>query len=176
MRIFPNPRRKRAGFSLLELMAVVAVVGILGGTLLNRILIYQEQAEKAAMEQTLSAIRSALNMQFASLVAKGRMSEVPGLAEQNPMNWLAEKPGNYKGEFYTVQPEDVVPGYWYFDSRQKNLLYFPRSHAYLRTEKNEGSQIRYGVKLITNNNDVAVKNDSLIEGIVLEQVVPYTWF
>jgi prepilin-type N-terminal cleavage/methylation domain-containing protein len=176
----PNLRKSRRtraqhGFSLLELAAAVAVVAILAGALLDRILYYQEQAEKVAMEQTVGIIRSALHLQFANLVAKGHSKDIPALAEQNPMNWLAEKPKNYAGEFYSIPSEDVVLGHWYFDARQKNLIYFAGRNVHLRTREGEGSQIRFGVKLITSNN-ISEHNKTTIEGVILDPVVPYTWF
>ena len=94
------PRRKsQRGFSLLELAVVISVIGILAGTLLSRIDLYQDRAEMAAMENVVGAIRSGLNMKVGHLVATGRSSEMSKLITINPMDLLAQKPANYLGEY-----------------------------------------------------------------------------
>jgi hypothetical protein len=128
------------------------------------------------MEQAVSIIRSALHLQVAALIVKGRIEEIPRLAEQNPMSWLAERPKNYAGEYYAPRPEDVVSGTWCFDLKNRNLIYFARSNTYLRITEGEQNQIRFQVKLITNTEDIDQGNRSAIQGVSLEQVSPYTWF
>ncbi|MGH8743276.1 MAG: type II secretion system protein, partial [Burkholderiales bacterium] len=51
----------RRGFTLIELIVVVTIISFLAAILLNRIPLYQEAAEKTAMEQTVGVIRSALH-------------------------------------------------------------------------------------------------------------------
>jgi general secretion pathway protein G len=170
------PRPRGHGFTLIELVAVIVVVCVMAGVLLKSVVYYQEQAEKTAMEQTIGIMRSALHLQIASMVAKGRMQDIPKLAQQNPMSWLAEKPKNYGGEYYALAPEDVVSGNWYFDLREGNLIYFPRSTTYLRTIEGQRNQIRFHVKLVTDVASSDKETESAIRGVVLEQVFPYTWF
>ncbi len=72
----PTPRRMmmppvargpaQTGFSLFELIVVVCIVAVVAGILLNRLHLYEEAAEKAAMQQTAAAIKSALQMRVAA--------------------------------------------------------------------------------------------------------------
>ncbi|MGZ5885091.1 MAG: type II secretion system protein [Burkholderiaceae bacterium] len=171
-------RDARAGFTLIEMIVTISIIAILMAALLNRILWYQEQAEKAAMEQTLGIMRSALNLQFANLAAQGRVKEVPSLLEQNPMAWLAQRPSNYLGEFYAPKSEDVVSGYWYFDLQKRNLIYSVNNNAHFHSE--ERNRIRFQVRLVTGSIHSQGQNEKSdnknIEGVILEQVVPYSWF
>ena len=172
---------RRTGFSLLELLVAIVVVSLLAGMFIkNSAQFYQEQAEKVAMEQTLGVIRSALHLKMASLIAKNRTAEIPLLAERNPMEWLAEKPKNYMGEYYAPEPEDVVSGHWYFDLRKRYLIYSVQNAAHFRLVSGDLKQIHFQVKLVKNSDVSLKKNKDLegseIEGVVLEPVVPYTWF
>jgi len=164
------------GFTLIELAIVVSVAGILAGLFLNRIGFYQEQAEKAAMEQTLGVIRSALHLQVASLVAKGRESEIPNLLIKNPMDWLADKPKNYAGEYFAPKPQDIEPGSWYFDLQSGNLIYLPRNNAHLRLEQGEPSRLRFRVQLVTGVRGEDRESAKPIEGVTVNPVVSYMWF
>ena len=82
--------RLQRGFTLIELAVVAVIVGLLATALLNRIVFYQEQAEKTAMEQTLGTVRSALHLQISDLLVDGNMAGINRLVDQDPMSWLAE--------------------------------------------------------------------------------------
>jgi len=169
-----------AGFTLLELLISIVIVGMLGGLLMNRAQYYQEQAEKAVMEQTLGTLRSALHLQLASLVVKNRVADIPLLAERNPMEWLVEKPKNYLGEYFDPRPEDVVSGHWYFDLRKRYLIYSVHNAAHFRAASSNSNQIQFQVKLVkrldVSSEKVRGVESSEIDGVVLEPVGPYTWF
>jgi hypothetical protein len=44
----------------------------------------------------------------------------------NPMHRLAEKPDGYAGEFFGADPALFEPGTWYFDTRDRALVYVVR--------------------------------------------------
>lgn len=176
MRNPTNYSERQRGFTLIELAVVVSVVAVLAATLLDRVVFYQEQAEKVAMEQMVGTVRSALHLQVAALVAKGRTTDIPKLLDQNPMNWLAEKPGNYLGELFAPKPQDVELGTWYFDLQTRNLIYSVRHNAHFRADGNEKNQVRYRLQLVTAIQGSNSEADNDIEGVILEPVVPYTWF
>jgi prepilin-type N-terminal cleavage/methylation domain-containing protein len=183
MLLYISKRARRGrGFTLIELAVVVAVVGILAAALLNRVVFYQEQAEKVAVEQLLGTLRSALHLQIADLLVQGKTAEINRLSDQNPMDWLAEKPSNYIGEYYTPKPGLVPAGNWYFDLHNKNLVYLVNNHAHLHTAPGESNKVRFQVKLVMSlpsNGSSAVANPANIdrvEGVILEQVISYNWF
>lgn len=171
----PSPagrRREGAGFTLFELIIVIVIVSFLAAVLFDRVRSYQELAEKAAMEQTAGVIRSALNLQVAERVAKGSVGELTQLARENPMNWLADRPKNYLGEYYDPRPGDVPRGNWYFDLRNRHLVYLVQKGEYFAPGKDDRKWVRYRVSLVYNR---AAQTGAAIEGVVLETIEAYTW-
>jgi hypothetical protein len=114
-------RGHQCGVSFLEFAVCMALVAIFVGVLLERALYYQEFAEKTAMEWTAGNIRSGLRYKVADLILANRASEIQTLADENPMNWLAERPPNYLGELDSA-PADEPKGQWYFDRRNRRAM------------------------------------------------------
>jgi prepilin-type N-terminal cleavage/methylation domain-containing protein len=171
--------RVYGGFTLLEVAVVAVIIAIMATILMNRVLFYQKVAEKTATEQTIGIMRSALHLQFASLIARNRVEDTQYLVGQNPMNWLAEKPGNYAGEFFGNAAESVVSGQWYFDLQDRSLVYLVHNHPNFSEATQNRPQLRYQVKLVLDVKDFPVNGGPIagktIAGVVLEQTVPYSW-
>jgi general secretion pathway protein G len=129
------------------------------------------------MEQTAGAIRSALNLRVASLVAKDRTDLLVELVKQNPVDWLAQKPANYAGEYFGDRAkDDVLPGQWYFDLKERNLVYIVRN---LSSKKATGISIRFQTKLVEAVENFPGASGQVagkpVEGVVLEQIDPHDW-
>lgn len=165
--------RATAGFTLFELLLVIAIVGILAAVLLNRALWYQERAEKAAMEQVAAALQSALNLKMAKLAAQNKLPEAVSLAQENPMNWLAKQPPNYRGEYFDPPVGEAATGNWYFDLKQRELVYLVERGDSFRVVDGERKWVRYRVKLVYNEQH---KTAGEVEGAVIEPEVKYAWF
>ncbi|MEO7576897.1 MAG: type II secretion system protein [Massilia sp.] len=138
--------RRERGFSLAEFAVVAIVVALLAGTLLQRLVMYQEEAEKAAAMRMVGTLRAALALRVAHLHASGRDAEVAALAGQNPIEWLSERPQNYAGEYFDPAPPGIPYGNWYFNRSNKSVIYllhqrkfFPQSMIH---------QLQYAVKLL----------------------------
>jgi prepilin-type N-terminal cleavage/methylation domain-containing protein len=117
-----TPRRRR-GFTLLEFAVTVLVAATISAALLNRFDFYREQAEIAATRQLVAAMRTALHVRAVQLQATGRLEALQALAEDNPMNLLAQKPANYLGEITALDPEKIGRSGWVFDMRDKSIVY-----------------------------------------------------
>ena len=162
------------GFTLFELAIAVAIIGILAAALLSRVRLYQEQAERVAMENVVGVLRSALGMKAAQLVAQGRAAEVSKLLTTNPMDLLAQKPANYAGEVYTPQNGKITPGNWYFNRKQLLLVYIARTGA--TSQVSNSHQYTYKVELLRNMDGAngpklaETSNSTTIEGVVLTQI------
>ncbi len=115
--------RRAAGFTVFEFAIVAIILAILTGVLLQRLLDYQQQAELAAVQRTVAILRSALVLKTAQLRMGNDPSAVAPLAAQNPMDWLAEKPPNYLGEFFSPDLTELQDGNWLFDRKDKSLIY-----------------------------------------------------
>ncbi|MFZ5531373.1 MAG: type II secretion system protein [Pseudomonadota bacterium] len=162
--------RRPGGFTMFELLLVIAIVGILAAVFLNRVLWYQERAEKAAMEQVAAVVQSALNLQVAKLAVEGRLAEAGLLTSENPMNWLAQRPSNYRGEFFDPDDGKVAAGGWYYDLKSHELVYLVELAEHFQPQEQGGRRVRYRVKIVYN------KDGRDIGGVVVEPVGSYGWF
>lgn len=142
--------KTQRGFTLIELIIVISIVVILAGLFLVRVPFYQEQAEKAAMQQVEGAIQSALVLRYGILLTRNAASEkeVNRLASENPMDWLQKKPKNYAGEFFAPSPQAVAPGQWVFDLQSRDLIYVLEHGDYFKPGKDGNMWIRFHVQLV----------------------------
>jgi prepilin-type N-terminal cleavage/methylation domain-containing protein len=167
-------RRKR-GFSLFELAVVIAIIGVLAGMLLTRLTMYQEQAELAAMENTLGILRSSLAMRSSQLRARGQAGDLAKLVTINPMDLLAQKPANYAGEYYSPQKAKISPGNWYFNRKKFLLVYIKRTGATPRGA--DDTTFSYRVELIRSLDDAngpesaETSGSTTIDGVVLNRAI-----
>lgn len=172
-----NPESSR-GFTLIELIIVIIIIMVLMGLFLNRALFYQEQAEKTAMEQVAGAIQSALTMQYGQIMTRGKPSDTAALAQDNPMNWLQRRPGNYSGEFYDPTPLAVAAGNWVFDLKSRELIYVLHNTHYFKPGKDGKKWIRFHVAVSYEASRLPSLQGTPPEltGILFKPVEPYSWF
>jgi len=168
--------RGGVGFTLIELVVVICLVAIFIKVALDRLLFYQEGAEKAAMEQTVAIIRSVLQLRAAEMLLHGGERNVELLAKTNPIGWLIEPPSGYRGEFLAANVE-VPRGSWYFDASDKELVYVPNLDAHLIFVSASSKRLRFRVELDfepAGHDDVG--KHGAFEGARLAAVTPYRWF
>ncbi|WP_332862011.1 prepilin-type N-terminal cleavage/methylation domain-containing protein [Janthinobacterium svalbardensis] len=116
-------KARQRGFTLFELAVAVAVIAVLAVVLLGRLEMLQQDAERVAVRQTVLALRAGLRMQVLELYASDRQNQLPALAGQNPIDWLAEKPANYLGAYMAPEMEKLPPSHWFFDRNNAELIY-----------------------------------------------------
>lgn len=158
------------GFTLFELAVSVAIIGILAAALLQRVVFYQGQAELAAMDQMVGSLRTALHLKAANLYVQHREGELVKLLDENPVDWLAEKPKNYAGEYFSPAKQQVQAGSWYFDRTDKTLVYLLNNTESFR--EGRPNVLKFKVKLLRApfDEEGRAKTPGTIEGVVLEQV------
>ncbi|MGZ3236522.1 MAG: type II secretion system protein [Burkholderiaceae bacterium] len=170
--------RSLRGFSLLELMVSVMVISVAGIILLNRLSYYQEMAEKADMEYTISALKSALRMRMATLMIEGRAQEFRSLAQENPMDWLEQKPANYLTLELPHDPRFTLAGHWYFDSAKRVLVYLPKHNDYFQADGYGQKRVR--LQVIFLRNEALAVNDKRpnrpTDSVAIALIEVYKWF
>lgn len=147
-------------------------------TLLDRLQVYKEGAEKAVMQQTAAAIKSALQMRVASYMIHGRDDEIENLRTQNPINWLQERPENYAGEFYADAYARVRPGSWYFDLARRELIYVVDLGTHFKPGPDGRKWVRYHVT-IDYEQQLTEKNAPprmVFSALSFSPVQAYEWF
>jgi len=151
----PARERRNGGFSLIELIIVIAIISVLMSVFLDRVWYYQEMAEKTAMEENVGAIQSALTLQTGKNYTRNNPQELAQLAQENPVRWLQKLPKNYSGEFFDPTPSSVAPGSWVFDLKARELIYVLDRAEYFVPGKDGKKWIRFRV---------SVQHDAVVRG------------
>ena len=168
---------REAGFTLFELIVVICIVSVMGFILLDRLQVYREGAEKAVMEQTAAAIKSALQMRVASYMIHGREDEMENLRTENPVKWLQERPNNYAGEFYADAYARVRPGSWYFDLARREFIYVVDLGAHFKPDAEGRKWVRYRVRIDYEQlTERAAPPRMMFSALSFAPVQPYAWF
>ncbi|HEX2649825.1 MAG TPA: type II secretion system protein [Burkholderiales bacterium] len=159
------------GFSLVELAITLGLIAVLAGTLLERMVYYQERAEKASMEQVAADLRSSVNLRAAELVLENRFAELDALVLKNPFDLLAQRPQNYLGVLDAPAAEQVAAGNWYFDKRSKEVVYSIDLGRYFVPNEQGSKRVVWHVVSVPGADKPAVS-----QWARLELVRPYRWF
>jgi prepilin-type N-terminal cleavage/methylation domain-containing protein len=171
-------RAERRGFSLLELLIVVAIVSVLLVVAVDRLLVLRFEAERTMVQTVIGAIRSALYIEFAAAAARGEMKRMDNAAGSNPMAYLAEKPEAYIGEFYGPDPKVFEPGTWYFDLRDGVLIYVVRYPQQFVTALPGPARLRLAVQPDYDDLDRNGRFDpgrDPVRGLKLVPLEPFFW-
>jgi type II secretory pathway pseudopilin PulG len=172
-----RPVSRESGFTLFELVVVVCVVAVMAGFLINRLRVYQEAAEKVAMQQTATAIKSALQMRVASYMIRGRDKDIENLRGENPVNWLQETPADYAGEFSTDAYARVRPGSWYFDLTRRELVYIVNYGSNFKPGPDGRKWARYRVRIEYEAvPEPGAPPRKVLSAVTFVPVQPYVWF
>jgi len=164
------------GFSLLELLVVVCIVGVLASVLFKRVLYYQEMAEKAVMQQVVGALQSALIIQYGHRLTLGKSEEVNKLRDENPLDWLSLKPSNYAGEIASVNNSTVEPGNWVFDLQTRELIYVPEHVEFFIPKNNSHKWIRFRTRFeFAPLSGQSGRVGKQVAAVTFSPVVPYQW-
>lgn len=170
-------KRAASGFTLFELVLVVCLVGIFFAVALERLLRYQEIAEKTVMERTIHVLRSALALQFAARISGGGPAEAARLAEENPMEWLEERPSNDLGALFAPAEADISRGSWYFDRNARELVYRPNLTRFFISGADGKAQIRFRtvVRLGPGADAQTTVGQRELSELTLRPTQPYRW-
>jgi len=172
-----NNSRSSKGFTLIEFIVIIIIIVVLAGLLLTRIPLYQEQAEKAAMQQVEGALQGALALRYSTLMTRGAANEkeLSILASDNPIKWLQKLPRNYMGEYYDPSPRSVAPGSWMFDLRSRDLIYVVDHGEYFTPGKDGNKWIRFQVRLDYEPALGRPESGKELVATLFEPSEPYQW-
>lgn len=164
------------GFSLLELVLVIAIISILATVALHRLWPLQAEAERVAMEQVVGSLRSALGIKVADFLVRQDLEGLRSLEGSNPMDRLSEVPGNYRGEFDAAGPGTPETAIWYFDRSSRALVYRARNADRFQGGRAGQAEARFAVRLYYRESvSGRSRRAAEVAGAQLAAVEPYRW-
>jgi len=167
--------RRQRGSSPFEFVVATAIVGVIGGVLLEHMLYLQEYAEMTAMDLTVANLRTGLRYKAGDLLIRDKVPEIATLADENPIDWLQNRPDNYLGEF-DVEPDTDLRGKWYFDKTRRELVYTINNRRHFVPASGQDYDLRWhAVRLGANAASVA-GSPSNLQWVALVQDAGGRWF
>ena len=170
--------RDERGFSLLELLIVVVVISVLMVVAIDRLLRLRFAAERVMVETMVSGLRSALYIEFAGAAVHGKSDAMAAARGSNPITRLSERPATYAGEFFGPDPAGFPPGSWYFDTRERNLVYVVRFPEQFVSALGAPARARFTVVPDYDDLDGNGRFDAgreSMRGLRLVAVEPFSW-
>ena len=170
--------RRQQGFTLFELVVVIIIIAGLLAFAFDRLLKLEVQAERAAMEQVIGNLKSAIALTISKHIAT---DDIPGLRnyiESNPMDLLAETPQTYRGSFPGEPPKLAKGVNWYYDEASQSLVYVTGNPQYFFSEGPKKSATNLKILPVyddINRNGRFDAGDSLA-GLKLAATAPYHWY
>ncbi len=171
-------RRASRGFTLLELVIVICVIGLLTVIGARRLLALRVEAERAALTQVVGGLQAAVSLEMLSRVSRGEDDALADLADSNPMDLLVEPPWSYLGELDGPDPARVKPGRWYFDRRSGQLVYRVRYADRFRSALPGPARAAFRVELVWDDRNGNGRFDPGVDGVAgarLRRVADYGW-
>jgi len=166
------------GFTLFELIVVVSIISILSGVALTKYFGLLVDVERTSMEQNLGAMRSAVALQMLDHIAKDDMAGVVAMADTNPMSYMVQTPGNYLGALDNPVPAKIAGGDWYYDKKEKVLVYRVEHSSYFRTSLAGPSRAEFNIALAyqdVNHDGRFEPGTDSFEGLLVKPLKPYRW-
>lgn len=151
---------------MFEFVWVVLLVGVLSMVVLDYMLRYIEMAEKSAMENTVVNLQSALRLRLMEALLHNDVKEVVRLANDNPIYWLRENPPNYAGEFDSPEPGTVAKGKWYYDLKNKELVYLVDNGREFTPGPDGQKRIRWRINAPFLNRTIKEKQELSVNEVV----------
>lgn len=154
--------KSNKGFTLIELVVIIVVLGILAAVAIPKLFTVTEEAEKASVATMVSNLESALSIYVAKQYVNGGSISV-----HNPFDDLSNTPSNYLGSQDPVTSANTPDGKWSWRPSGNWIMYNPKST--ITGGWNNGGErfIIYQVQVVTDGADTV--------GLKLTTTGPFTY-
>lgn len=113
--------RRQRGVNKLEFAVTVAIFGVLGGLLLDRLGELQTEVERTEVDLTVRRIRTGIQTAMSERIMRGEEERLEEFAKASPVDFLGERP---RGFVEGRAPHE--PGQWAYDPARHELAYLPK--------------------------------------------------
>jgi hypothetical protein len=127
------------------------------------------------MDLTVANLRTGLRYKTGDLLIRDKVSEIPTLADENPVNWLQDHPENYLGEF-DLRPDADLRGKWYFDKTRHELVYTVNNRRHFLPASDQDYALRWHAVRQRAKNGSISGSQSNVQWVALIQVAGGRWF
>ncbi len=168
-------RKQQSGFTLIELIVVMVIVGLMAAVAVPKFINMTEKAEAASVKNVLGSVRSALSIKVASGLVNGDNISDWVYNGSNPLNamddLLAEKPETYLGVTGN-QPASATGKWW---DRSTSATDHWLMYKFKNTSLITGGWNSAGTNIIHRIEDIVESGDTV--GLFLDTTTSYdyTW-
>jgi prepilin-type N-terminal cleavage/methylation domain-containing protein len=120
--MFLNRKKPPQGFTLIELVIIIVVLGILAAVAVPKFVNISKEAEEASVTTVVSSLDAALSM----YAAKHHLEGQP-LIVHNPFDDLSNVPSNYRGANDPITPDNTPNGTWSWRPAGNWIVYNPKA-------------------------------------------------
>ena len=154
--------RSSGGFTLIELVVIIVVLGILAAVAIPKLFDVSKEAEQAAVATMVGSLESALSIYVAKQFIEGQP-----IAAHNPFDDLSNIPSNYNGGNDPVSAANTPNGKWSWVATGSWIKYNPKAGI-------TGGEVISGERFIVYKVEAVVDGTDTV-GLRLNTTAPYTY-